>query len=477
MFAACFNGVALFLLLNTHSTLSALSGLMSNEAGEFNPEFCLFHKAKTYFCQRRPFLMLPVCLSVRQEKCSLNLVPSRLRRARRMAALLSGAFLAGAGAAHAQTYATTIVAPSQTQVFQFTTTTTTASPTYNRVAIADGVNDYSKTTPTSSGIGAAVTYATSNAFTPTQAGTYTVSTSTSGFDPGNFIQYIYQPTLVATTAMTALQGVKYGYFADNTSNNGSYNVSLTGATPYQFVNAGYYSNNATYPQVPGNSYYSEGTVTTTVLLDDPGSTSSIPDNSTSGVSQVLTVTDLTNIASFNSITIDGLKDPFIGDLVATLSHNGVSVDLFDHTGANNVAGTPGYNYGQGSAASFDGQNYTFALSGTDLASIADFATAPDGSVYAASGNAANGFDSANAANTLNSFTGQSVAGAWTLTIKDQQPDDTGSFTGFSFNINNAAVPEASTGIGFGLLLGFVVLGRAGMTLRARRRSAQATLNA
>ncbi len=424
----------------------------------------------------------------------MNLVPSRTqtRRLRRTATLLTGALLSGAGAAHAQTFATTVVAPSQTVVDQFSTTTTTASPTYNRAAIAAGLNVYSTGNPAaSSGIGAAVTYATSAAFTPTAGGSYTVNTSATGFDAGNYIQYIYSPSLNPTTAATALKGVDYAFYPANSTNSGSYTVNLSGATPYQFVDAGYYSNNATYPQVPGSGYYSEGTATTTVLYNNPGSTQAIPDPSTptatapsapGSVSQTLNVSYASTISAFNSITVDGLSDTFVGDLTATLTHNGVTVDLFDHVGANNNPSSPGYNYGLGSAAGFDGNNYTFALSGANLAAVQDFTNAADGVTYAASGNAANGFAPANAGNTLNSFLGQNVSGAWTLSFTDSQGDDTGSFTGFSFGINNNAnplnpVPEASTGLGFGVLLSLIMLGRAGQVLQARRRSAQPAPNA
>lgn len=391
------------------------------------------------------------------------------------------AALGAAGSAHAQTFGTTVVAPTHTQVFQFTTTTDpTTSPTYNRVAIAQGLNDYSKTTPGSSGIGSAVAYATSPTFTPMAAGngSYTINTSATGFDAGNYIQYIYQPTLVPTTAMTALQGVKYGYYPANDSNSGSYNVTLTGATPYQFVDTGFYSPSK-YPQTPGNGFYSEGTATTTVIYNNLGSQTNIPDPTRTiipadpvtgapatavytptPISQTLSVTDPTTITSFNGITIVGLSHPVIGDLLCTLSHNGTTVDLFDHTGANSS------NYNQGSQAGFNGGNYTFSLSGADLSAVPDFTDAPN-STYKATSNTATGFDTMNTANTLNSFVGMSAAGAWTLTFTDEQPDDTGSFLGFNFTINQpAAAPEPSQYAAFGIGL----LGLGALALRARRRS-------
>ncbi len=407
----------------------------------------------------------------------------RPRRLRPALVLLSGSLAALTTAAHAQTFATTIVAPTQTQVLQFSTTTTTASPTYNRVAISAGLNTFTGS-QASSGIGSAVAYATSSSYTAASTGTYTVTTAASGFDADNFIQYVYSPSLDPSTPANSLKGAQYGFYADNTaastanaSNSGSYNINLTGGSAYQFVNAGYYSNNATYPQVPGNGFYSEGTVNTTVVYNNPGSTSFIPDatpttkqgvNTPGKVSQVLNVSSANYITAFNSITIDGLNHPAIGDLTAILSHNGISVDLFDHTGA--VSSTDP-NAGQGSQAAFDGNNYTFALNGASLAAVQDYTNAPDGVTYAAAGNAVDGFDQADAGKTLNSFLGQTLTGAWTLTLEDSQPNDTGSFTGFSFGVNSSPVPETSTAISFGLLLSLVGLGRAGQLVLARRRAA------
>ena len=408
---------------------------------------------------------------------------SRSRRLRPALVLLSGSLAALAGTAHAQTFSTTVIAPFQ--ALQFTTTTTTASPTYNRVAIAPGLNTFTGS-QTSSGIGSAVTYATSGSFVPTTTGTYTVTTSASGFDYNSFVQYVYSPSLNPTTAATARAGAQYGFYADNTaastanaSNSGSYNVNLSSGSAYQFVNAGYYSPSK-YSQVPGSGTYSEGTVTTTVLNN--GSTSFIPDGAggvaathgTPGkVSQTLNVSSANYVSAFNSITIDGLSHPVLGDLTAILSHNGISVDLFDHTGATSPTDP---NLDQGSFASFDGNNYTFALNGASLAAIADGTPAPDGTTYAAAGNALDGFDRADAGNTLNSFLGQTLTGDWTLTLEDGQPDNVGSFTGFSFGVSSAPVPESSTGLSFGLLLGLVGLGRAGQLVLARRRTA-AALNA
>ena len=404
-----------------------------------------------------------------------------LRRAQRTAALLTGAFLTGtlltvAGAAHAQVFGTTVVAPSQVQVAQFSTTTTASSPTFDRPAVGrTGV-----TIPTGlSGLGNAVAYSDTNTLTnsissyaPTSTGTYTVQTSENygvdGTPASDYVQSIYANSFNPAKGTTNIVQSFIPTVGSQPIN--SYNINLSSGTSYVFVDHGYY--NATdYAANPADGK-SFGTANTTVLYNNPGSTSTIPDATPGGVSQTLNVTSTSNISAFNSVTIDGLSQTYLGDLTATLTHNGITVDLFDHTGANNDPNSPGYNYGLGSAAQFSGGNYTFALSGASLAAVQDFTNASSAVTYQATGNAASGFAPANAGNTLNSFLNQSVFGAWTLNITDSQFDDSGSFTGFSFGINNnsSPVPETSTSIGFGLLL---LLAAAGQTLSVRRRRAAA----
>ena len=127
--------------------------------------------------------------------------------------------------------------------------------------------------------------------------------------------------------------------------------------------------------------------------------------------------------------------------------------------------------------------YTFALSGLNLAGVPDPGTVPSG-IYKASGNTTKNYDPPNplapystlsfdpshATNTLALFNGQSLAGAWTLTLSDYQPSSTGAFTGLSFTATPAAVPEASSVVTLGLLL---LLGVGGLSLHARRASVSA----
>jgi subtilisin-like proprotein convertase family protein len=179
----------------------------------------------------------------------------------------------------------------------------------------------------------------------------------------------------------------------------------------------------------------------------------IPDNNTAGIASTITVTDTDVISSFDFLTIHGLTHSFIGDLVITLSHNGTTVDIMDRVGRNN-----GTQIGDSSDLSGD---YTFRLVGSNLNAAAASAggttvlsTAVD---YATWTNTPNG-GSSDAVGSLSNFPGQTVAGAWTLTVRDLETLDTGSFAGFTFGTHsrNSEVPVpgslALLGLGlFGLL--------------------------
>lgn len=397
------------------------------------------------------------------------------------------AALGTATAAHAQkTFSTTVAKPTYTTVDTFTTTTDINSSKFNRPLITlGGLDVYSSSNPAqASGAQTAVGYV-ANMYTPTTAGSYRITNTTSdygtnGDGTSNFVQFLYSPTFQPTTADPASTQTAVAAY-NPVGSSESYSFNLSANTPYTFVNGGRYSdtaaNNANF------ATHSIGTAATTIDLYNPGSLTTIPDayvvqsgNPPTGstvptpVSQKLTVTDSTIITSFDGITIIGLSHPTVGDLTATLSHNGVTVDLFDHTAATTTnPDTPGV-AGQGSQDSFNGNNtYTFALNGADLSVVSD----PNGiqksdvasGTYKATGNAQGGFDTANAGNSLASFIGQSVSGNWILTMTDHQPDDAGSFLGFSFTVNTpAAAPEPSQYAAFAVgLLGLGALG-----LRARR---------
>jgi subtilisin-like proprotein convertase family protein len=205
----------------------------------------------------------------------------------------------------------------------------------------------------------------------------------------------------------------------------------------------------------------------------------IPDGPAAGVSSTITVSDNFTLASFNSITITGLNHAFLGDLIATLTHNGVSVDIFDR-----VLGGPDRNPGFGSYSDLSG-SYTFALGGADFnaaAVVADTGIIPSNVTYApyagegVTGRIGDGDAGGSSpfTQTFANFALTSVQGAWTLNISDRSHPTTGSFTGWSFNVTpQAATPTAAPEPG-SLTLLLPIMGAIGMAVLVaqRRRNLQ-----
>jgi len=377
------------------------------------------------------------------------------------------ALLALAGGAHpalaqATDYSTTVVTPFFTNVASFDTTTTAASPTFTRPAIVLGGVTPPPLNP--SGIGTNVGYATHD-FTPTDSNQYRVTTTIdSGYaasnatQSSNLVQVLYQAPFDPTDKTFANALLAF----NPAGTTGSYTTNLDAGQNYTFVNGGRYNIGST------GSQFSLGTVTTKVDEYNQGSLMTIPEASTlqpGSVSQSLTLFGGGPITSFNSFDIVGLNQNYLGGLTATLTHNGVSVNLFDR-----VNSDPS-NDNQGAAASFNGSNYYFTDTGTDLPTAAAAAEPQPGSLAdpkALVGGIANPYKSLN---SLSAFDGLGVGGIWTLTIKDSDQGDIGSFLGFSFNATATppAVPEASTWLGMSV-------GVLALTLMAfkRRRTAAAT---
>ena len=360
-------------------------------------------------------------------------------------------------------YSTHIVNPFYTNVATYDTTTDTSSPTFDRPLITLGA----VSTPPFSGVSAtqtAVAYAAHD-FTAASTGTYRVSTtvksgySTNANGTSNFIQFVYTQPFDPKNALTNLA------LANNpVGSTSSYSVNLNKNDALTLVNAGRYNAVDT-----AAAHISTGTVTTAIDQYNSGSLMTISQANTlqqPGVmSQTLSLTGGGPISSFNSIEIAGLSQVYLGGLTATLTHDGISVNLFDRVGANLS------NYYQGSSANFDGENYTFTDNGADLPSAAAAQEPPLGS-YADPGSVAGG--TANPYSSLDSLTafdGSSLSGAWTLTIKDSDPGNDGTFLGFSFNATSpvAAVPEASTWIGMGMGCLALVL----LSVKRRRTAAAA----
>lgn len=369
------------------------------------------------------------------------------------------ALLALTGSAHparaqvTRNYGTTVVNPFFVNEDTFTTTTDAASPTFNRPGLANVPGVTAPPTALSGG-GTAVAYATHD-FTASQDATYRVSTTiNSGYtDPkaspngtDNFVQVVYAPDPSGMTATfdptDPLNNAALAY-SQGVSGEG-YLVDLAGSSQYTFVNTGYYNANQTGAKL------SVGTVTTRIDRLDNGSTTFIPDApnlySTGAASQTLTLSNTGIVSAFNSFSFVGLDHPYLGDLSATLSHDGITVNLFSQIGAD-----PTGNYGQGAPAAFTGsETYTFADKGADLAKTAA-ATVDSyaGDPYATSFPLHGG--TFKSQELLSAFDGTALSGDWTLTMVDHKYSDSGSFLGFSFNATSApAVPEASTWVGMGL---------------------------
>ena len=402
---------------------------------------------------------------------------------------LPAALFALAGSVHpalaqaTQDFSTGFTNPFYAPVANFTTATDANSPTFNRPVFFLG----QVATPPlgQSPVGTAVGYATQS-FTPTKDAQYRITdTINSGFNPtstsSNFVQLLnigsFDPTDI-TYANTSLVYNPPG-------STGNYSVDLAAGQDYTFVNAGRYNVADLNPL-----HNSLGSVTTQIDELNAGTTKLIPDNMPIGgnipgnVSQTLSVSGAQTIGAFNSITIFGLQHGYIGDLLGTLTHDGLTVDIFDHTGADNNPdpNDPNNNLGQGSGGTFDlGNSYTFAPEGASLADAgATLGSAVVSGTYKATGNTTTNylqnpanpgstlaFDPANSMNTLSMFNGMGVSGDWILNLSDYQTDHTGSFTGFGFNITPAAVPEASSVLSLGLLL---LLGTGGVVLHARRKT-------
>ena len=379
--------------------------------------------------------------------------------------VLPAALLALAASTHPafaqvpQDYSTNIVAPFYTNVANFDTTTTTSSPTFTRPAITLGTVTSAPLNP--SHIGTAVGYATAS-FTPGDSNQYRVTTTidngyavTSG--SSNLVQLLDQGTFDPTDKTFANSVLAY----NPAGSTGSYMTDLTGGQAYTFVNGGRYNSNLTGAQL------SLGTVTTKIDEYSQGSLTAIPQASTlapNTVSQTLSIYGGGAISSFNSFDITGLSQIYLGGLTATLTHDGVSVNLFNQIGADPS------NYNQGSSANFDGENYYFTDSGADLAAAAAAQEPPAGSLAdpgSVAGGAANPYKSLD---SLSAFNGMSVNGDWTLSLTDSDQGNDGTFTGFSFNATTP-VPEASSVVSLSLLL---ALGLGAVVVARRRMSANSS---
>ena len=160
----------------------------------------------------------------------------------------------------------------------------------------------------------------------------------------------------------------------------------------------------------------------------------IPDGigATGGLTATLTVPDGFTIASLNSVTVTGLTHPRSGELLATLSHGGTTIELFDRINRTTTSSA-------GALASFNGQDYTLKPSsagGADLSAAAATASSgpiPSNVAYAPYLNGTTA-QSSTLTGDFTAFNGQSVSGDWKLTLSDFTASNRGTFTGFKFSV-------------------------------------------
>lgn len=153
------------------------------------------------------------------------------------------------------------------------------------------------------------------------------------------------------------------------------------------------------------------------------------------------------IISFNSITLDDFCHTYIGDLVLELTHVDSGTTIFFMNRPLKVSALNGW----GSDSDLNG-TYTFI---NDLGSTygssdsiwlaaTNNSTVPGGT-YAASANSFTGSPTTSYVPiNLNVFAGESIAGTWELTIRDESTNDIGTLSSWQFNATIEPVPEPAS---------------------------------
>ncbi len=278
--------------------------------------------------------------------------------------------------------------------------------------------------PTSlSAVGTSVLY-DAHPFTVATSGSYNITSAC--VTPSNWDNFFviydttFDPTSPLTNAIAAVDGA-------TSASATLYGLNLTAGKTYIFVTTSF--NNGT-----------QGTFHDTVFTGGGTYPPTIPDNTPAGLSLTNTVTDTLTVGSLDGVTVLGLNHGSAGDLTATLTHNGVTIELFDRIGALTAGSF-------GSSAIFAG-DYTFAATGADISAAtgADISAATgtiDPTVtYAQYLNGTAG-ESSTFTGDFTAFNGMSVAGDWTINVADNAFGFIGSYTGFSFTVTPSSASVSS----------------------------------
>ena len=264
-------------------------------------------------------------------------------------------------------------------------------------------------------------YYDTHSFTVPTTGAYNLDVTSTGSIPWNNYTVLYKnsfdPNAPLTNAIVADETIN-----TTGTNSGFRNVSLTANTTYVLV-------------VTGSRLYNFGSYHANLYTGGGNYPPLIPDNVPAGLSATKTVTDTFTVKSLDSVTINNLYHPRIGDLLITLSHGGTTIELADRVGR--TVSTSGVT---GSITLLNG-DYTFQDSGADLldtvsktpAGAAIESTTP----FAPYTNTTPGASS-NLTGDFSAFNGMPVTGDWTLNIADLNNGGIGYYGGFTFMVNSTA---------------------------------------
>ena len=198
------------------------------------------------------------------------------------------------------------------------------------------------------------------------------------------------------------------------SDGTTFSASLTAGTTYILVTTGF-----------SNSDY--GTFRNRILLGSATYPPTIPDNDPDGLIATLHVSDSFAVSALDKVTVTGLQHGWAGDLLATLTHNGVTVELFDRLGATTFGSL-------GSSSDFSG-DYSFTLNGDDLLAAAAVSPISTETSFVPYLNGTAG-ESGSSTATFADFAGRNAQGDWILKIADRAASITGTYTGFRLTLES-----------------------------------------
>jgi subtilisin-like proprotein convertase family protein len=196
---------------------------------------------------------------------------------------------------------------------------------------------------------------------------------------------------------------------------------------------------------------------TTIVTETSSTGGQILDSTMSGASSLILTLDVSDtntiLASGQNVTLNlfNLAHTYAGDVSVSLSHDGITEYAIYRVGS-----------GNGGAASNYGGNYSLnndyaANLGTTASALGNMQTIPQGNYFPTSGRTETAFSDA--------WNGLSVAGAWTLTVRDWSFGDTGSLGSWGLSINTAdpvtSTPEPAT-------TGLLAAGVGGLALLRRK---------